>query len=403
MVTTFQCRNISAFYTPHHFHSLISALKKRVVNHIDKTFVTSDAATILKELEVAHPAAKMLQLACKMQEEECGDATNFVVTFAGELLSHAENLIRMGLHPSQILLGYEEASKKALEFLNEIESYQVTDLKDVSQVAKALKATVGSKVPNYSDFFSTLVAKACINSLPDVPTRFDIDNIRVIQILGSSIDDSTVMSGMVARRAAEGSIDRMPKPRIAAFSCPLDTQYAETKGTVLISNANDLLNYSKGEEDLAEKFVQKLVNANVNVVVSGGSISDIVLHFLDKYKIMAIRIMSKFELRRIARAIRATILSKLEAPTPEEIGECDDVCVQEIASEKLVVFKRDTEDCKLSTIILRGSTKNVLEDVERAIDDGVNVFRSLVREKEFCPGAGSTEIVINKIILDSFE
>ena len=109
--------------------------------------------------------------------------------------------------------------------------------------------------------------------------------------------------------------------------------------------------------------MQKLVNAKVNVVVSGGSISDIVLHFLDKYKIMTVRIMSKFELRRIARAIRATILSKLEAPTPEEIGESDDVCVDEIASEKLVIFKRNTEDCKLSTIILRGSTKNTLEDV----------------------------------------
>ena len=151
---------------------------------------------------------------------------------------------------------------------------------------------------------------------------------------------------------------------------------------------------------MAEKFVQKLVNAKVNVVVSGGSISDIVLHFLDKYKIMTVRIMSKFELRRIARAIRATILSKLEAPTPDEIGESDDVCVDEIASEKLVIFKRNTEDCKLSTIILRGSTKNTLEDVERAIDDGVNVFRSLVREKEFCPGAGSTEIVIKYFILD---
>jgi T-complex protein 1 subunit theta len=192
----------------------------------------------------------------------------------------------------------------------------------------------------------------------------------------------------------------MPKPRIAVYSCPLDTMYAETKGTVLISNANELLNYSKGEEDLAEKFVQKLVNANVNVVIGGGTISDIVLHFLDKYKIMVVRILSKFELRRVARAIRATILSKLEAPTPEEIGESDDVCVDEIASEKLVVFKRNTDDCKLSTIILRGSTKNILEDVERAIDDGVNVFRSLVREKEFCPGAGSTEIVTILLFLD---
>lgn len=244
-----------------------------------------------------------------------------------------------------------------------------------------MRATIGAKIPNYDEFFSELVAKACINSLPDVAGKFDVDNVRVVQILGSSINDSTFMSGMVIKRNVEGSVERMAKPRIAVYSCPLDTMYAETKGTVLISNANELLNYSKGEEELAEKFVQKLVNANVNVVIGGGTISDIVLHFLDKYKILVVRVLSKFELRRVARAIRATILSKLEAPTPDEIGESDDVCVDEIASEKLVVFKRSTEDCKLSTIILRGSTKNILEDVERAIDDGVNVFRSIVREK----------------------
>ena len=238
-----------------------------------------------------------------------------------------------------------------------------------------------------------MVAEACINSLSEIAGKFDVDNIRVCQILGSSVDDSTVMSGMVVKRNVEGCIDRMAKPKIAVFSCPLDTMYAETKGTVLISNANDLLNYSKGEEELAEKFVQKLVSANCNVVISGGSISDIVLHFLDKYKIMAVRILSKFELRRVARAIRATILSKLDAPTPDEVGECDNVCVEELASEKLIVFKRNTDDCKLSTIVLRGSTKNILEDVERAIDDGVNVFRSIVKEPSFVPGAGSTEVV----------
>lgn len=144
----------------------------------------------------------------------------------------------MGLHPSQIVLGYEEASKKAIEFINNIESFKVEDPRDVKQVATGLRATIGAKIPNYADFFSELVAKACINSLPDVAARFDIDNVRVVQILGSSVNDSTFMSGMVVKRNVEGSIDRMPKPRIAVYSCPLDTMYAETKGTVLISNAN---------------------------------------------------------------------------------------------------------------------------------------------------------------------
>jgi T-complex protein 1 subunit theta len=245
-----------------------------------------------------------------MQEEECGDGTNFTVTFAGELLAHAENLIRMGLHPSQIVLGYEDALKHCLETLNTIESYKIDDMKNIDQVAKGLKATISAKLPQYGDFFSRLVAEACINSLPDTSFKFDVDNVRIVQILGSSVSDSTFMSGMIVKRNVEGSIESMVKPRIAVYSVPLDTQYSDTKGTVLIKSANELVNYTKGEEDLAEKFVQKLVGANVNVVVSGGSVSDIILHFLDKYKIMVVRIMSKFEVRRVARAIRATILSK---------------------------------------------------------------------------------------------
>ena len=184
-----------------------------------------------------------------MQEEECGDATNFVVTFGGELLSHAENLIRMGLHPSQIVNGYEEATKKALSLLNEenMVHMKVEDIRSLEQISKALLAPMSAKVPNYSEFMAKLVAKACINSTPDNPRNFDIDNIRVVHILGSSIDDSTFLSGFLVKRNAEGSVDRMVKPRIAIYSCPLDTMQAETKGTVLIQNAGELLNYSKGE------------------------------------------------------------------------------------------------------------------------------------------------------------
>lgn len=154
----------------------------------------------------------------------------------------------MGLHPSQIILGYEQASKKALQLLNDehLVAYKVEDPTNPDQVAQAIRATISAKIPNYSDFFSKLVAKACINSLPDVTKNFDIDNVRVVHILGSSIDDSTCISGMVVKRNVEGSIDRMIKPRIAVYSCPLDTMQAETKGTVLIQNATELLNYSKG-------------------------------------------------------------------------------------------------------------------------------------------------------------
>ena len=131
----------------------------------------------------------------------------------------------MGLHPSQIVLGYEEATKKAISLLNEdkLIGLKVEDPRNHEQVAKAIKASVASKIPNYADFFANLVTKACINSLPDVARNFDIDNIRVVHILGSSVEDSTFLSGFLVKRNAEGSIDRMVKPRIAVYSCPLDT------------------------------------------------------------------------------------------------------------------------------------------------------------------------------------
>ena len=274
----------------------------------------------------------------------------------------------------------------------------VRSLLSSAEVAKALRSTLTSKIPNFGDFFSDLVANACINSLPDVLTKFDVDNIRIVHIMGGSVSDSKLMSGMVIKRGVEGTISRVSKPKVAVYSCPLDTIQGETKGTVLIKNATELLNYSKGEEDLAEKFVQKLVSANINVVVTGGTISDIVLHFLEKYRIMTVKVASKFELRRVTRALSAAALSKLDQPTPEEIGEADEVVVEELGSEKLVVFKRETQDCKLSTIILRGSTRNLLEDIERAIDDAINVYRSVLKDPAFVPGAGSTETVPLKLI-----
>jgi len=176
----------------------------------------------------------------------------------------------------------------------------------------------------------------------------------------------------------------------------MDTQEAETKGTVLIKSAEELLNYNKSEEDLAHKFVKGIADAGVNCVVCGGSISDIVLHYLEKYKIMTTKVTSKFELRRICKALSALAIVRIGAPIPEEIGTADKAYVKEIGNQKVVVFERSSDDCKLATIVLRGSSTNLLDDVERAIDDGVCAYRNLCRDGRFVYGAGATEIQLAK-------
>jgi len=336
-----------------------------------------------------------------MQESECGDGTNFVVTLAGELLNQAEGLIRMGLHPSQIVAGYEQALKKAIEYLESHTLHQVKDITNLEEVTKVLRSSISPKIQDSGDFFARKISEACIQALPKNANSFDVEYVRTAKILGASLGDSFVLKGLIVTRGVETpSITEVTNPKIAVYGCPLDTQAADTKGTVLIKNAEDLLNYSKSEEDHAHNFIKSIADAGVTLCVVGGTISDICLHYLEKYRIMTVRVTSKFELKRLCKAIQATALVRLGAPVAEELGTANSVSLQEIGSQRCVVFRRESDDCKLATIVLRGSTTNLLDDVERAIDDGVNAFKNLVRDPRYIAGAGATEIQLAKELDD---
>ena len=161
-----------------------------VINHLEKLFVTSDAATIIRETEVHHPAAKMIAMAAKMQESEAGDGTNFVISFAGELMQQAESLIKMGLHPSEILIGYEKGAKKVLELLEDLACYTVSNVRDRTELQNCIKSAIASKQYGLEDFLSGLIAEASLYAMPSEATRFNVDAVRVQKILGGTINDS---------------------------------------------------------------------------------------------------------------------------------------------------------------------------------------------------------------------
>jgi T-complex protein 1 subunit theta len=373
-------------------------MNKMVINHLDKLFVTSDAATIIRESDINHPAAKMIAMAAKMQETECGDGSNFVISFGGELMAQAQSLLQMGLHPSEILIGYEKAAKRVHEEMDKLETYTLKDLHNHEEVVKCIKASVASKQYGLEDLLSNLIAKACLYAMSKKTNKFSVDNIRVQKILGGGMSDSEVIRGMVVIRQSETSIHRVANCKIAVFNTNFEMNQGETKGTVLFETADQLENYAKSEEDKFEGIIKGLAEAGVQCVVCSGSMSEMAVHFFEKYKIMAIKIMSKWELKRIARAVGATPIVKLETPTPDELGFADDVHFREISSQKCIVFRRDKEENKMATIVLRGSTTSLLEDVERAIDDGVNTIKTLCKDKRLIAGAGATEIHLAKII-----
>ncbi|XP_072254163.1 T-complex protein 1 subunit theta isoform X2 [Pyxicephalus adspersus] len=374
-----------------------NGMNKMVINHLEKLFVTNDAATILRELEVQHPAAKMIVMASHMQEQEVGDGTNFVLVFAGALLELAEELLRMGLSVSEVIEGYEKASKKALEILPDLVCSSAKNLRDVDEVAALLQTSVMSKQYGNEAFLSKLIAQACVSILNE-SGNFNVDNIRVCKILGSGMCASSVLHGMVFKKEAEGDITSVKDAKIAVYSCPFDNVITETKGTVLINSAKELMDFSKGEENMMEETVKAMANAGANVVVTGGKVADMALHYANKYNLMVVRLNSKWDLRRLCKTVCATALPRLTAPTPEEMGHCDNVYLSEVGDTQVVVFKHEKEDGAVATIVVRGSTDNLMDDVERAVDDGVNTFKVLTRDKRLIPGGGATEIELAKQI-----
>ncbi len=372
-----------------------NGMNKLIVNHLEKIVVTSDGATIVQELEVNHPAAKMIVLASQMQEQEMGDGTSLVVSLAGEMLSLSGQLLGQALHTAEILQGFKRAYDKTIEILPTLVCHTVTDPRDGAALTHAVETCLSSKQHGYEKVLSPFVAQACIAVMPPHPKSpsIPVDNVRICKLQGGSVDQSHVIKGLVLLRGAEGSVTRVEGgAKVAVYGCGLEASGTEAKATVLIRNANELKNYNRSEEKHMEDIIKGISDSGVRVVITHGSISEMALHFLNKYNIMVVKIASKFDLRRVCAGVRATALVRLGPPTPDEMGWCDSIAVEEVGFKKITVVKRQDADSRIATIILRASTESLLNDLGRAVDDGIHCVKGLCRDGRFVPGAGATEL-----------
>lgn len=386
-----------------------------------------------------------------------GDSTNMVIILAGELLKKSENLLVMGLHPSEVIKGYELACAKALAELESeslplftLSSDNSTGLSTSSlpspftreSLITALKPVIASKQYGYEDTLSSLVAEAALVVMPKNPKNFNVDNVRVVKIMGGSLSGSKVVQGMVFGREPEGNytqilntvltLSRPPKVSSKKFQArkwpsshvpsmspkpkrkALSSSKAQTKCSILRAARNNNLKgyvflhlitfyiYSL----LLKQIFKEIADSGIKVIIAGSSIGDLALHYLNRFNIAVLKVLSKFDLRRVARVVNATPLARVGAPTAEEAGYVDIFETTEIGGDRVTVLRQlasgedgyqgHTEKTRTATIVLRGATANHLDDLERAIDDGVNVIKSLIKDPRLVPGAGATELELGK-------
>ena len=213
--------------------------------------------------------------------------------------------------------------------------------------------------------------------------------------MGGSLAGSKVVHGMVFNREPEGQIKKVTKAKVAVFTSGLDIAQTETKGTVLLQNTKEMLDFTTGEESQLETIVKELHDVGLRVVVAGSTVGELAMHYLNRYGILVIKVLSKFELRRICRVVGATPLARLGAPMPDEMGNIDIVETLEIGGDRVTVFRQEDEVTRTATLVLRGATQNHLDDIERAVDDGVNVVKAITRDPRLVPGAGATEVQLS--------
>lgn len=373
-----------------------NGMNKLVVDHLEKITVTSDCATIVEQLEIEHPAAKMLSLAAKMQDEECGDATNLTVSFAGQLLNACEELIRSGLHTSEIIAGYRKAGEKLAAILPTLVTKTIPS-QDINVVtlAQVISPVLAAKQFGCDEVLSPLVAEACLSVSSGKHNKISPDSIRVTKVMGGNIHQSQVIHGFVSLRGVESTVTSATDAKVTIFACGIEASGTEAKGTVLMKNAEDLVGYNKSEEVKMEQVIKAIADSGTKVIVSGGTVSEMAMHFIERFGMVCLKIGSKWELRRCCSAVNATALVRLGPATPDEMGHVDEFKVEEIGGRPVSIF-RQTQNlehgCRIATILLRASTTNVLADLERAVDDGVHACKQICRDGRLVPGAGATEM-----------
>ena len=371
-------------------------MDKMLVASFGDVTITNDGATILKEMDVQNPAAKMMVEVAKAQDQEVGDGTTTVVVLAAELLSKSEELIDKDVHPTLIVDGYNQATEKALEILNQIAiKVNPTDKKALKDCAVT---SLASKIlSENADYIADIAVDAILQVAEKTPDgwKADIDDIKVEKKAGGSLTDTKLTNGVVIDKEVvhPGMSKSIKNPKIALLNCPLEVEKTEFSAEIRISDPEQMKAFLDEETNILKEMVDKVKSAGANVLLCQKGIDDVAQHFLAKEGIASIRRVSEKDMEKLAKATGGKIVTNIDDLKPENLGSAELFEERKISDDKMT-FIEGCKNPKAVSILIRGGTERLVNEAERSIHDALCVVRDVVRDPRIVAGGGALELEV---------
>ena len=377
-------------------------LDKMLVDSLGDVTITNDGATILKEIDAQHPAAKMMIEISKTVDTEVGDGTTSSVIFAGTLLAKAEELLKKDVHSSVIIEGFQAASEKALEILAEI-SKKVTP-EDRETLLKVASTSMESKlISEDSESLSEIVVDSIMNitEISDKKSSVDLDNLKVEKKAGGSIQDTTLIKGIVLDKEVvhSGMPTKIQQAKIALLNTAMEIEKTEMSAEIRINDPTQMQMFLEEENRMIKTMVDKIHAIGANVVICQKGIDDMAQHFLSKHGILAVRRVKESDMTKLAKATGGRITSNIEDISDKDLGAANLVQQKKVESDKWV-FIEGCKNPQSVTLLIRGGSQRVVDEVDRSIHDALMVVKDVIEKPEIVAGGGAPEAVLASFLRD---
>lgn len=375
-------------------------MDKMLVDSFGDVTITSDGRTILDEMDVQHPAAKMMVEVAKTQDNEAGDGTTTAVIIAGELLNKAEELISKNIHPTIIIDGYKKASEKALEVLDEIAIKADAKTQEYAKMV-AMTSMASKLVAEHREYLADLAVKAILEVAEKENGKYkvDVDDVKVEKKPGESLRDTRLIQGIVLDKEVvhSGMPKRVENAKIALLDTSLEIEKTEFDAKINIESPEQMEAFLKQEEEMLKNMVDKIVAVGANVVLCQKGIDDMAQHFLARNGILAVRRIKKSDMEKLAKASGGKIITNIDDMSSADLGYASLVEERKIGDDKMTFI----EGCKhprAVTILIRGGTERIVDEAERSLHDALCVVKDVVEEPKILAGGGAPELEISRIL-----